>query len=67
MSSLTPKTSNLAEKEDEDGVILIETKVEKEETKEDYEKLFRFYTMYIVYDEYYYTPRMYFSANTKDG
>jgi len=23
--------------------------------------------MYIVYDEYYYTPRMYFTANNKEG
>jgi hypothetical protein len=67
VSSLTPKTTNLIEKEDEDGVILIESKVVEEEPNVDYGKSFRFYNMYIVYDEYYYTPRMYFSATTKEG
>jgi len=64
---LTPKSNNLVEKEDEDGVILIEPKLNVEEPKEDPNAGFRFYTMYIVYDEYYYTPRMYFSATTQEG
>ncbi len=67
MSSLTPKSNNLVEKEDEDGVIVIAPREGVEETKEDPNAGFRFYTMYIVYDEYYYTPRMYFSATTKEG
>jgi hypothetical protein len=53
--------------EGEDDVIIIEQVAEVEENAEDYEKNFRFYTMYIVYDEYYYTPRMYFSATDKNG
>jgi hypothetical protein len=65
VSSLAPKSTNLTETEDEDGVILIESNQVAEEPKVDYDKSFRFYTMYIVYDEYYYTPRMYFSATTK--
>jgi hypothetical protein len=67
VSSLTPKSNNLVEKEDEDGVIVIAPREGVEETKEDPNAGFRFYTMYIVYDEYYYTPRMYFSATTKEG
>ena len=67
MSSLTPNCSNLVEKEDEDGVIMIEPKQVIEEPKEDPNGGYRCYTMYIVYDEYYYTPRMYFSAITKEG
>ena len=27
----------------------------------------RYYTMYIVYDEYYHTPRMFFSATDFNG
>ena len=58
----------MVEKEGEDGVILIEPAQKAvEEPKEDPNAGFRFYTMYIVYDEYYYTPRMYFSATTKEG
>ena len=53
--------------EGEDDVIIIEQGPEIEEKQEDYDKNLRFYTMYIVYDERYYTPRMYFSAADKDG
>ncbi len=36
---------------------------EEEEKEED----IRFYIMYIIYDEYYYTPRMFFSATDIEG
>ena len=48
-------------------MIVIEPSKKAETLKEDPNAGFRFYTMYIVYDEYYYTPRMYFSATTKEG
>lgn len=54
-------------KEGEDDVVVIEQLPEIEEKPEDYEKNFRFYTMYIIYDECYYTPRMFFSATDKNG
>lgn len=30
------------------------------------EENFRYYTMYIAYDEYYHTPRMFFSATDSE-
>lgn len=48
---------------DDEIVVLEGTGLEEEEEKlENY----RHYKMYIVYDEYYHTPRMYFSA-TQNG
>ena len=37
------------------------------EQEKENEEDFRYYKMYIVYDEFYHTPRMYFSATKKDG
>lgn len=52
-------------KEGDDEIIVLEggeTELEKENEED-----FRYYKMYIVYDEYYHTPRMYFSATKKNG
>ena len=52
-------------KEGEDEIIILEGG-DVEEEKEN-EEDFRYYKMYIIYDEYYHTPRMFFSATKKDG
>lgn len=46
--------------EDGEEVIILHSSEAKEE--EIREEDFRYYTMYIAYDEYYHTPRMFFSA-----
>jgi ubiquitin-like-conjugating enzyme ATG3 len=46
-----------------DEVVVLHGQKEEEEKEED----IRFYIMYIIYDEYYYTPRMFFSATDIDG
>ena len=58
---------SISTEQGEDDVIVIEAVPEVEVAPEDYEKNFRYYTMYITYDEYYYTPRMFFSATNIDG
>jgi ubiquitin-like-conjugating enzyme ATG3 len=51
-------------KEGDEEIVVLEGDFKEEEDKlENY----RHYKMYIVYDEYYHTPRMYFSANHHDG
>lgn len=52
-------------KEGEDEIIVLEgPEIEEEEDNVDNH---RYYKMYIIYDEYYHTPRMYFSATKIDG
>lgn len=54
----------IKQEEDEDIIVLEggEAELEKENEED-----FRYYKMYIIYDEYYHTPRMFFSATKKDG
>jgi hypothetical protein len=40
-------------------VVLHSAEIKEEEDKEEN---YRNYSMYIIYDEYYHTPRMFFSA-----
>lgn len=51
--------------EGEDQIVVLEGADVQEE--EDNIENYRYYKMYIVYDEYYHTPRMYFSATKHDG
>lgn len=51
--------------EDGEEVIVLHSNQAKEEEAK--EEDLRYYTMYIVYDEYYHTPRMFFSATDFHG
>lgn len=58
------KTEDKVIQEGDDEIVVLEGPgvAEEEEKEENY----RYYKMYIIYDEYYHTPRMFFSA-TQNG
>ena len=55
----TGEEEKITGEDGEEVIILHSNEAKEEEIKEED---FRYYTMYIVYDEYYHTPRMFFSA-----
>lgn len=65
ISVIPAGTEERVEGEDGEEVVILHSPEQKEE--EINEENFRYYTMYIIYDEYYHTPRIFFSATDFSG